>query len=181
MSYQNIEQLKEMYLQLLHDGYVEADNNGHIIFTPKFHQAIVGIHTPVLADVAVIGDNSMIIAELQKDWTIAFMNFIMECKVPQRQETRSGDSYDLNKYSTEAMKVFRKAIEKEGIVYTVLVKSTMLYYKTSNQYKKHIGNYFTQGIWRTDYYALVNSVKEGTVETHIKDQINEPRSQWKLG
>jgi len=158
--------------------------DGKLIFTMKFHHTIVSIKPMTdLTVPALIGDNSLVIAKLQNDWELGFINFIMEAKVPPTQHTKEGGVYYLNKYSTNAMKVFRRAIEKEGVVYEVLVRSTFLYYKSIDQYKKTIANYFTEGIWRTDYMALVESLKNGTVETHIKTTMSNDagKSQWQLG
>ena len=112
------------------------------------------------------------LAQLQTpNWQSAYLQFIKEAEVPQRSEGRDG-SYDINKYSEPAMKVFRKLIEKEGIQYVVLVKSTMLYYKTHRRYAHTIGNYIEKGYWRSDYEALLSSAAEGTIENHIQTQID---------
>jgi hypothetical protein len=108
---------------------------------------------------------------INPDWTQAYLNFIVEAEVPQRGEGKDG-SYDINKYSEPAMKVFRKMIEKNGIQYAVLVKSTMLYYKTHRRYPLTIGRYIAEGHWRSDYQALLSSAETGTIETHIKEQID---------
>lgn len=180
MLYQNTEQLKELYLQLLKDEYVEA-MDGKMVFTLKFMQLMTGVQ-PVTALTTLPPNSVELLNKLQRDWTMGFMNFIVEAKVPRQQQTSKGDVYIVNNYSEPAKKVFQKAIEKEGVVYEVLVKSTMLYYKSNNQYKKTIGNYFTQGDWRSDYMALVESLKDGTLEQHIKTEINESgKSQYQLG
>lgn len=116
------------------------------------------------------------------DWTQAYLNFILEAEVPQRGEGKDG-SYDLNKYSEPAMKVFRKMIEKEGIIYGILVKSTMLYYKTHKRYAVTIGNYIEKGNWRSDYNALQSAAETGNIAEHIQTEISndEEFSRFKLG
>jgi len=128
-------------------------------------------------------NNTLQIIKLQQDWTLGFMNFIIEAKVPKYCDNGKGDMYVVNNYSEPAMKIFKKAIEKEGIIYDVLVKSTLLYYKsTKNRFKKAIGNYFVQGDWRSDYAALLDAAGTGTIENHIKSEMdNGAKTKWKLG
>ena len=101
--------------------------------------------------------------------------------MPSRGEGKDG-GYDTNKYSEPAMKVFKKSIES-GINYSVLVKSTMLYYKTRKQYPLKIGNYIADGAWRSDYEALLSSAEDGTIVNHIQKEIddNTEFSRFKLG
>jgi hypothetical protein len=115
------------------------------------------------------------------DWSQAFLNFIKEAEVPSRCEGKSG-GYDINKYSEDGMKAFKKMIES-GVVYAVLVKSTMLYYKTHLTYALKIGNYIADGAWRSDYEALLTSAEEGTITQHIQQQIDETKdfNKFKLG
>lgn len=115
------------------------------------------------------------------DWRMCYLRFIQEAQVPVSGEGRDG-RYDLNKYSEPAMKIFKKALES-GVKYEVLVKSTMLYYKTRKQYALKIGNYIEQGAWRSDYEALLSSAEDGTIIEHIKKEIDETTefSRFKLG
>ena len=122
------------------------------------------------------------IPELQTDWTQRYSIFIVQAKVPQRGEGRSG-SYDLNKYTEEGKEAFRKAVEVEGIDYNILEKATLLYYHTHKKFAVNIGNYMTKGMWRTDYIALRDSVQQGTAETHIKNELDASTdfSRYRLG
>ena len=105
------------------------------------------------------------------DWTQRFLDFIKDAEVPARGEGKNG-GYDINKYSEEGMKAFKKAIES-SVQYPVLVKSTMLYYKTHSAYALKIGNYMADGAWRSDYEMLLTSAKEGTITEHIQQQLDE--------
>jgi hypothetical protein len=51
----------------------------------------------------------------------------------------------------------------------------MLYYKGSRRFKKTIGNYITEGDWRTDYEALKRSASQGeeALKNHIKEETEE--------
>ena len=106
------------------------------------------------------------------NWPDSFMKFIAEAQVPRMMEGKNREMYQGNKYSEPGMKAYRKALEKEGIQYDILVKSTMLYYKSSIRLKKAVGNYFAQGDWRTDYDALLQAAEGGeqTLIKHIKDE-----------
>lgn len=121
----------------------------------------------------------------KEDWDTKFIHFIMAAQVPARIEDSQGNPYYANKFSEPALKVFRKALES-GVDEQVLIKSTMLYYKSSVRYKKTIGNYFTGGDWRTDYEALVASASTSSeaLNKHIKDEIkpnNGERSNYSIG
>lgn len=116
-------------------------------------------------------------------WVDAFIQFITEAKVPARLEGSRGDVYAANKYSEDGMKAFRKTIES-GVDYGVLVRSTMLYYKSSTRFKKTIGNYMAHGDWRTDYEALRSAAIDGTtaIEQHIKQETKDNgHNPYRLG
>ena len=117
----------------------------------------------------------------EADWEQLFMKFIQEAKVPQKLEGTRGEVYYANKYSVPGMKAFKKALQG-GYVYDILVKSTMLYYKSSVKLKKAIGNYFAQEDFKSDYQALTEAAASGTLTEHIKSETNdEQQSAWKLG
>ena len=116
------------------------------------------------------------------DWPKAYLTFIKDAQVPERGNGGTS-GYDLNKYSEPAMKVFRRMLERERVQYSVLVKSTMLYYKTRKQYQVTIGRYIEEGLWRSDYEALLSSAADGSITEHIQKQIddNEETSRFKMG
>lgn len=117
------------------------------------------------------------------DWVKAFIGFINEAQVPARLESNRGEVYSVNKYSEDGMKAFRKALEG-GIDYKLLVKSTMLYYKSSVRFKKAIGNYMAQGDWRSDYEALKVAALSGTtaIEQHLKQETKDNgHNPYRLG
>lgn len=194
MSNLSIEMLKQAIDQLYDEGYIVFVQN--LASTVKYTLSEKGMQllqqgrafdlASIDQQIAVIEkpkNNSLKVIELQQNWMLGFMNFIIEAKVPKYCDNGKGDQYIVNNYSEPAMKVFKKAIEKENIIYDVLVKSTMLYYKsTKNRFKKAIANYFVQGDWRSDYAALLEAAGTGTIENHIKSEMdNGTKSKWKLG
>lgn len=112
------------------------------------------------------------------DWQTRYINFIGEAKVPVFLENSKLDRYSVNKYSEDGMRAFRKALQS-GIDYSLLVKSTMLYYKSATKFKKTIGNYMAHGDWLTDYNALREVAMQGEqqVKDHIKTQITNDRER----
>jgi hypothetical protein len=114
----------------------------------------------------------MILPSTPQQWEMRFLNLIADAKVPAKLEDNRGGVYYANKFSIEGLKVFKAALLR-GVDYSVLVKSVMLYYKSSVKYKKAIGNYFIQGDWRTDYEALLASASEGAeaLTKHITNEI----------
>lgn len=175
--------VKEAYEFLRDNQYILA-NGSEYVFSKKFYEE--------LATKAVISVKSSIdmlptLTTPRREfinWQLKFIGFIDKAQVPKRIETRTGEAYDCNKYSEPAMKEFRKIIEKEGINEEVLIKSTMLYYKSGSSYKKKIGNYIIDGDWRSDYLALLNAAQQGSksIEEHIKTEIktNEQHNPWSL-
>lgn len=181
MSSLNTEQLRKAALQLILEGYIKA-NGDAFIGSEKFQQLIITGEMAITIKPVDVYNTPELLQRLQTDWVMGFMQFIQEAKIPRMSENGKGEMYAVNNYSEPAMKVFKKAIEKEGIVYDVLVKSTMLYYKNQrNRYKKTVGNYFVQGDWRSDYKLLLESIGTGTIEEHIKEQISDGNTNYSLG
>lgn len=178
--------LKEVLQFLRDEGYLtdcgELNDKFRLdvaaaVYGPKDQQEYrqLAVHTP----------QQLEIFQPPSDWTMYFLNFIMEAKVPKQILGPRGDPYYVNKFSEPALKVFRKALEKEGVIYDILVKSTTLYYASSVGLKKAIGNYFIQGDWRSDYESLLQAVRSGPEELteHIKTELNDvdTRSNYSLG
>jgi hypothetical protein len=161
--------LQEMVRWMLENGYL-VNIKGKYRVTSKFNKEITGKEegvTPVAGALVVVEKAAT------GDWTQLYLQFIREAQVPAKGYDRSGRPYDLNKYSDPAMKAFRKMIEVEKIQYPVLVKSTMLYYKTRLTFPLAVGRYISEGQWRSDYEALLCSATEGTVEQHIRKEIDD--------
>ena len=95
--------------------------------------------------------------------------FIMECQIPQKIHSADGSSYWANKYSKEAEKELQKLLN-QGYQYDILVAATKLYYK-SGDFCEAISNYLVRGTWLTHYLEMEKQLKAGTVEKHIKDNI----------
>lgn len=158
---------------MMEQGYL-VSIKGKYKVTAKFNKEIVGEETGL-----VKFNNTLLVQEHAPpqitgnniNWPEVFIKFIQEAEVPARGEGGNG-SYDLNKYSDPAMKVFRRMIEKEKIIYAVLVKSTMLYYKTHRKFPYTISRYIVEGFWRSDYFSLFSSAEEGKVQEHIQKEID---------
>lgn len=123
-----------------------------------------------LADGAVLGVNG---ETFSGTWEEIYVKFITDCKIPKWGESGSGDTYELNKYSADAMKHFRDLL-KSGIQYALLVKVTSAYYKGSLRYKKKIGNYITEGLWRMDYETMKNQTETQQQQT-LNEQLNSSK------
>ena len=184
MSNLSTEILQQAVQQLCKEGYLyfnpNVDGGAHVL-SKTGTDLLISASVPTLIKPQ---NNALQVIKMQQDWMLAFMNFIMEAKIPKYCDPANGkDPYIVNNYSEPAMKVFKKAIEKELVVYDVLVKSTMLYYKsTKNKFKKAVGNYFVQGDWRSDYLALMDAAGTGTVESLIKSEMdNGNKSSYSIG
>lgn len=171
----------DVWSWLLKNDLVEPSANRWIL-TGKFHDLV---DKEEKAEALPVPAKSVSLLPTKKeDWERLFMNFIMEAQVPARGEASDGTPYYLNRFSEDGLKVFKRALEN-GVVYEVLVRSTLLYYKSSTKLKKGIGNYFKQGDWRTDYEALLQSADQGieALQSHIKQEVssNVNRTQYKIG
>jgi hypothetical protein len=172
---------------LMQNGYMVKLKGGYKV-TAKFNKEMTGkaVGVQMVGDRALVVEKASdlpVLAAGKNDWAQLFLQFIKDAEVPARSEGRTGSTYEVNKYSEEGKKAFQKAIEKEGVNYQALVKSTMLYYKTHKKFALKIGNYFSDGAWRSDYDALITSAREGKIEEHIKTSINADRefSRYRIG
>jgi|ERR1044072_1584681 hypothetical protein len=123
-----------------------------------------------------------VIGTVQLDsWQDVYTKFITACNIPKKGESGSGDLYDLNKYTDDAMKHFRDLM-KAGINYDLMVKVTTAYYKGSTRYKKKIGNYITEGLWRMDYELMKNQTEQQQ-QQHLNEQLNsaQPFTRDRIG
>lgn len=162
-------------IEFLRDNDYTTTRAGKLAFTKKFHEDHI-------AQKGQSSDTSIIVAP--GNTADIFIKFILEAKVPARLEDTRGNPYYTNKFSEEAAKIFYRMIVKEGVNYDLVVKSTMLYYKSGVRLKKAIGNYIIQGDWRTDYEDLKNSAGAGEQELkdHIKNTVDGGGySPFKLG
>lgn len=176
--------LQEVVACLMQEGYM-VQIKGKYKVTAKFSKEMTGRETglvPTSSGLVVVEDQRSILPAQHLDWPTRYVRFIQEAEVPQRGEGGSG-SYDLNKYSEGAARTFRKMLEKDGVIYAVLVKSTMLYYKTHRRYPVAISRYIEEGIWRTDYLALIESARDGKLTDHIQNEIDNEKefSRYRLG
>lgn len=98
----------------------------------------------------------------------------MEAKVPKYLPDGQNGQFEANKYNEKAMVEFQRIIMKEHIDYNILVKATILYYKSAASFKKKIANYILEGDWRSDYQnmLLAAGAGEDQLRKHIKDELN---------
>lgn len=167
--------LQEAVQFLLDNGYMSIIKGKYIV-TAKFNKEVTGIHRGLT--LLTGGVPAVVEPEVPKQiqWQDLYKRFILEAKVPQRIINARGEPYAVNVYSEGGMKAFRKALEKEGIQYPLLVEATQLYYSSSIGLKVAIGRFMEEGQWRTYYQELIDMKQSGTKPT--KD---EPYSRYKIG
>ena len=110
------------------------------------------------------------------DGKTAYIQFIKDCKIPNRAQSGTGFVYELNQYSEDGCKAFEKLM-KEDIDYNILVQATSIYY-SSPIYKQKVGNYITQGTWRTYYDRLVAAKANGSTDKMIRSETSSGRSKY---
>lgn len=168
------QKLSDTIEYLITSGFIIC-HRGKYKFTAKFYETLTGIAEGIVKDSSgklIVHESGLPVA-VTANWPEVYMHFILEAKVPARLEDNTGKPYYANKYSDEACKMFRHIIEAEGIDIRILVKSTMLYYKSSVAYKKAITNYIVQGDWRTDYMELKQQLISGdNLEEYINKEIS---------
>jgi tetratricopeptide (TPR) repeat protein len=189
-----MQNLQEIIKYLKDNKYILI-SQGKYIMSQEFQQAckksrgsIIEVNVDAILKEHVFDlqkiDTQILLLKDDKLWPNLFVKFIQDAKVPARLEDNRGNLYSANKYNEDARKVFQKALEKEGFDYDLLVKSTMLYYKSGIRYKKAIGTYFTSGEFRTDYLNLKQSAEAGTetLQQHLKEEINNGQhNRYTLG
>lgn len=176
--------LKEAVDFLLSRGYLIRGAGGKLRVTQKVYDDlnIPGNMLMQLKSSEHPIHGSVVISPDLVDWKDAYIKFIMAAQVPERGETRYGEYYPMNKYSDPGMKAFKQAIWNGGIDLATLIRSTMLYYKSSIKLKVAIGRYMVEGLWRSDYEKLVMAQKDNTVEEHIKTELdNGTTTGWQVG
>lgn len=183
--------LPEVVKYLLTEGFITA-HKGKLELSSKLQKAFVAMEKNLKEDttntglaLAEVPNNLPVISSrnLLKidygEWCKYYIEFIQEAKVPRSIMNSRNEPYYTNKYSEDGMKAFQKAL-KEGVDYTMLVRSTILYYKSAGM-KKAIGTYMSTGSWRSDYEALVSAAKTGTLSDHIKTEVKGEYNSYSLG
>lgn len=156
------EQLKKALDLLVQHGYLETVK-GKLRVSAKLNDAVS------------FANSNLPFAD-STNWESAYIKYIADAQVPRRSQTTDGNVYDLNKYSVDGMKRFRQMIEKERIDYDLLVKVTKAYYKSPGTYKKKIGNYITEDLWRTDYMVLKQCTTSSEQSEHLKNLQDDPQT-----
>lgn len=177
-------ELKSVMEWLVSNKYVSI-HKGKPKFTTRYYKESTGIekgltaqgtvreNLPTVTGAAVAPFNPGAIGiYTQVEWSFYYTEFIKACKIPSKALGTKGDSYALNKYSEDGMKAFRQAM-KDGYKLEVLIMAVTLYYKSAISLKKAIGNYMSSGEWKTDYQTLLESAKDGTLATYIKNEIKQ--------
>lgn len=172
--------LKEVILWLVAERFIEFQK-GKPRFTDQGRKAIKDATTGFIPEKAVteaglvpvnLSTEVMVPEGKYSDgqWSNWYREFLLNCEIPAKCHGRDGQSYELNKYSIEGMKAFKKAIQS-GYRLDALTVAVKLYYKNSVQLKKAVGNYMVSEEWRTDYETVVQKAQEGKIEEHIKQEM----------
>jgi hypothetical protein len=172
-------ELNEVMLWLIASGYVKQHKDKWV-FTAPFYKEMTGIAKGLASNGTVIEPNLPAITDTtvlvpgkkytDMQWGAFYQQFILDCEIPAKCEGNYGNVYELNKYSIDGMKAFRKAMT-EGLYRDVLVFAVKLYYKNRTKLKKAIGNYMLSEEWRTDYYTALAKHEAGQLDEHIKQEL----------
>lgn len=174
-------QLSEVFKFLVDNGYILASKSTGYSLSKSFQAAVKNMKK---GEIIVPGPEALVAAHsAELNWPNLFVQFIQDAKVPPKLSDNKGGQYAANKYSEDAMKKFKQMMES-GIDYNILVKSTILYYASGITYKKAIGNYITQGDWRTDYFLLKGAAEKGVDELakHVQEETkNGEHTNYTIG
>jgi len=164
---------KESMTWLITNSYVKL-HKGKPVFTEKARAELgevgkVPLPPPLATTTtpAVVGDT----------YENQYKQFIALCQIPVKSYDSFGRPYALNKYSVDGMNAFKKALQK-GFRLDVMALAVSLYYKSSMQFKKTIGNYMSSGEWETDYEVILQKHQDGTLKEHIKTEANDNTVSW---
>lgn len=173
--------LNEVFKYLVEKGYVLASKDKGYTLSKKFQADVKAMKASSEHGLSVVSKSVSTTTEL--DWGNLFINFIKDAEVPAKLPDNKGGWYAGNKYSEDAMKKFKQIIGT-GIDYNLLVRSTQLYYKSANTYKKIISNYILDGDWRTDYFTMKDAVDKGVqgLVEHVKTETDDGQhSNYRIG
>ena len=154
------------------EGYVIRSPQQHYMFTNKFYKEFTDKDIGAIVAIAQVRTETTIVtfpsAELTKT---AYMQFILDAKVPKRCEGSNNEVYETNQYSDKGARAFRALLKTGEVNLDLLVKSTILYYKSPG-YKLKIGNYIGDGVWKTHYHQMVDNIGKNTLKEHIKEELH---------
>jgi hypothetical protein len=160
-------------------------SKGKYRVTEKFYKTLTGKQSGLVqTSTGAVAVRTPNLGLVTLSWDQRYMAFIEEVGVPRRWQPPTGQPYDLNKFSAEGCKAFRHALEKEQVVYEILVRSTQLYYKGPMEWKKTIGHYMHEGLWKTDYFDMCRAAQDGeeTLTDHISNSLDDgSSSRFKMG
>lgn len=174
--------LKEVILWLVAEKFIEFQK-GKPRFTDPGRKAIKDATTGFIPEKAVT-EAGLVPVNLSTEvmvpdgkysdgqWERRYKDFLLKCNIPAKCYGRDGQTYELNKYSVEGMKAFRKAIQA-GYQLDALTIAVALYYKNTVQLKKAVTNYMVSEEWKTDYENVVLKGQEGKIDEHIKQEMKD--------
>lgn len=158
--------VKQTVETLVKLGYVGKNRSGKLIFLRPFYEQYGNHNFGAVTAIAVVEKGISLLPD-GVDWEQHYMNFIIAAHVPSSLTSTDGLPYQVNAYSVAGMKAFKKAISS-GYNLTLLTQSTQLYYMGKSPYKKTIGAYMSEELWRTNYITLNNAIAEGNLEAYVR-------------
>ncbi len=154
---------------MVKEGYFIIHKNRYIV-SEKFNREVLGKEEGLKR----LPNKKLVVVEAGKakpgmtveEWRSLYMKFIVDCNVPPYVNNGKGGVYEANKYSEAGLKEFRHIITNEAIDLNKLTKVTKEYYSNRQAMRKTIGNYITEGVWRTGYFSggSNNEEKDGRYE-----------------
>lgn len=166
--------LREVVEFLVDNGYVSFTKRKLAVFTKKFNEEFSDIPIGLDKGVVVHPDNTSLqtATVFEASYEEAYTKFLLACNIPRYSYDSFGKAYSINKYSEEGMKAFKKALQS-GYKLELLQATIMLYYKSSTNYKKAVGNYLSSGEWKTDYDNIVKQAEAGTLKDYVRTETHE--------
>lgn len=146
-------EVKDCINFLIKEGYLLV-SSGKYIITNKLVKEV----DPSL--ITIMGEEEDENPLIQKSNKELYKHFIKEAKVPFRLPLGNGGSYTVSAYSKPGEKAFIRALKTAK--FKDLVEATKLYYKSRISNKVTIGNYFSQGIWESEWERYVEKQQSGT-------------------
>lgn len=96
--------------------------------------------------------------------------FIEGCGIPNRIQTSDGTSYNVNRYSDKALKVFIQIMHDDEIDKNLFGLATKLYYARKGAYVQTLTNYLIDRTWEGEYLELKKKVDKGESLTNYVDK-----------
>jgi hypothetical protein len=175
-------------VQWLKDNHYLIEIDGSLVWTEKTKKSLTSVNSFVPVSLEKKKEEPpknlpAVVRSVQKvrepDSTELWDEFIKAAEVPTRLPLGNGSYYWANRYNMKAAVILSGILRDPKINNQALIFATKLYYKQENTARQTIGNYLTQGTWRSCYQEFAEKAASGaeSLEAYIRENMNSGNGQ----